>query len=125
MVCYAKEPGRGCSTGHCAIAIQDAEWRRNKERARMRLLPALLPSGRSSACCLPPLPASLVSSMMAPFVLTTTDDDDRGEKGRKERGGERGRADGLRSKEDGASSLLLRQALRHLKCDLCSLIRLK
>ena len=96
MVCYAKEPGRGCSTGHCAIAIQDAEWRRNKERARMRLLPALLRVPRSSACCLPPLPASLVSSMMAPFVLTTTEE--------KKEGEDRGEANGRRSKADDASS---------------------
>ena len=112
MVCYVKEPGSRCLTGPCAIAIQDAEWRRNKEKARMP------PSCPPPASPLSPLPASLVSSMMAPFVLTTTEEREEKKEGRREGEAERG-ADGRRSKEDEASSFLLRKALRHYKCDLC------
>ena len=85
-----KEPRSRRLTGPGAIAIQDAEWRRNKEKARMRLLSCL------RACLLPPPPASLVSSMMAPFVLTTTEE--------KKEGEDRGEANGRRSKADDASS---------------------
>ena len=91
----------------------------------MRLLPA---------SWLAPLPARLVSSMMAPFVLTTTEEK---KKGRRRQGGrEEGREGeaaavaallvGGAKRMSRASSLPLSraaQALRHLissACDLCS-----
>ena len=86
----------------------EEKQREGKNAPPARLLP--LP--------LSPLPASLVSSMMAPFVLTTTEEREEKKEGRREGEAERG-ADGRRSKEDEASSFLLRKALRHYKCDLC------
>ena len=134
LVCDVKEPWSGWLTGPCAMAIQDAEWRRNKERRRRRQeCASCLP-----ASCLAPLPARLVSSMMAPFVLTTTEEKKKGrrEGGKEGRGGRRRRrrrVAGRRSKEDESSSLppslppslstRAAQASRHLissACDLCS-----
>ena len=102
LVCDVKEPWSGWLTGPCAMAIQDAEWRRNKERRRRQECASCLPL----AWLLPSLPARLVSSMMAPFVLTTTEEKKKG-RGREGRGGRRRhrRVAGRRSKEDESSSL--------------------
>ena len=102
LVCDVKEPWSGWLTGPCAMAIQDAEWRRNKERRRRQECASCLPL----AWLLPSLPARLVSSMMAPFVLTTTEEKKKG-RGREGRGGRRRhrRVAGRRSKEDQSSSL--------------------
>ena len=67
-VCDVKEPWSGWLTGPCAMAIQDAEWRRNKERRRSQECASCLPGSSPSW-----LPCFLYDGSLCP-------NDDRGEK---------------------------------------------